>query len=272
MYTYRMHPEIVTLGVLGAIASGAFGWFFSWYATIGGYDSLVIAVIFALIYLSLLTLRMLMTTRPLYAWICIACDIVLFLLSFIGHFSLWLLVIGGITNAWLYFAWREGRRSVDNMLHIRLRGLTNGFIKSSFRAILFLGIASYLSLINPDRIAISRTLIAGSLEGMINGANRGVIQQIVGRDISPEESATVIQKMTDGVHTATSAFIDKIPPNMKTGLLIGLGVIIFLLASSVINIFLPLVMGFVWGVMQLLLRFKIITIKMEKVDKEVIVL
>ncbi len=267
-----MHPEIKIIGALGTIMAGAFGWFFSWYATIGGYGSLIIAGVFALLYIALFTLRMLITTRPIHAWILITCDLVVFLLSFIGHFSLWLLIAAGITNLWLYAAWREGRRSTDNMLRIQLKGLANGFIKSSFRAILFLGIATYLSLVNPERIAVSRALIASSLEGMINGANRGVIQQIVGRDISPEESATVIQKIADGVHTGASAFIDRIPPNMKTGILIGLGVIIFLLASSIITIFMPLVMGFVWGVLQLLLRFKIITIKTEKADKEIIVL
>ena len=267
-----MHPEIITLGALGAITAGAFGWFFSWYATVGGYGSLVIAIIFALVYISFFTLRMLVTTRPRHAWILIACDLVFFLLSFIGHFSLWLLVVAGITNFWLYSACREGRRTTDNMLRIRLNGLAHGFIKSTFRAMLFLAIASYLSLVNPDRIAVSRTLIATSLEGMINGANRGVIQQIVGRNIAPEESATVIQKITDGVHTATSAFIEKIPPNMRTGLLIGFGVIIFLLASSFITIFIPLIIGFVWGVLQLLLRFNIITIRIEKAEKETIVL
>jgi hypothetical protein len=158
------------------------------------------------------------------------------------------------------------------MMHIQLKGLAHGFIKSTFRAVLFLGIATYLSLVNPERIAVSRTLIASSLEGMMNGANRGVIQQIVGRDISPEESATVIQKITDGIDVGTRAFLNKVPPQAKTGILIGLGVIIFLLASSFVAILIPVVMGFVWCVLQLLLRLDFITITTEKADKETIVL
>ena len=180
-----MHPEIITIGALGTIAAGAFGWFFSWYATIGGYDSLAIAVIFALLYISFFTLRMLVTKNRTHAGMFIACDLVLFVLPFIGHFSPWLTATAVITAIWLFAAWREGRRSTDNMLRIRLKGLTHGFITSTFRAVLFLGIATYLSLVDPSRIAVSRTLIAGSLEGMMSGANRGVIQQIIGRDISP---------------------------------------------------------------------------------------
>lgn len=265
-----MHPEIMAIGALGAMTAGAFGWFFSWYATIGGYDSLVIAIIFALLYISFFTLRMLVTTRPLHAWVLIACDLILFLLPFLGHFSLWLLVAAGITNLWLYLAWQGGRHSINNMMRIRLKGLAHGFITSTFRAVLFLGIATYLSLVNPDRIALSRTLIASSLEGMMNGANRGVIQQIVGKDITPEESATVIQKITDGIDRGARAFLDTVPPQAKTGILIGLGVIIFLLASSFVSILTPLVMGFVWCVLQLLLRLNFITITTEKADKETI--
>ncbi len=270
MYTQTMHPEIMAIGALGAITAGAFGWFFSWYATIGGYGSLIIAVIFALLYISFFTLRMLITERSIHAWIFIACDLILFILPFINYFSLWLLIVAGIVNLWLYLAWREGRRATDNMVRIRLRGLAHGFIKSTSRAVLFLGIATYLSLVNPEQIAVSRTLIASSLEGMMNGANRGVIQQIVGRDISPEESATAIQKITDGIDTGVRAFIGEIPPQAKTGILIGLGVIIFLLASSFINIFIPLVMGFVWCVLRLLLKLDFITITTEKADKETI--
>lgn len=266
-----MHPEIMAIGALGAITAGAFGWFFSWYATIDGYGSLVIAVIFALLYISLFTLRMLVTPRPLHAYVLIACDLVLFLLPFISHFSLWLLVTAGIVSLWLYLAWREGRRATDNMMRIQLKGLAQGFIKSTFRAVLFLGIATYLSLVNPERIAVSRTLIASSLEGMMNGANRGVIQQIVGKDITPEESAAVIKKITDGIDTGARAFLDNVPPKAKTGILIGLGVIIFLLASSFVSILIPLVMGFVWCVLQLLLKLNFITITTEKADKETIV-
>lgn len=266
-----MHPEILAIGALGTITAGAFGWFFSWYAIIGDYSSLVIAIVCALLYISFFTLRMLVTERKIHAWILIACDLILFLLPFIFHFSFWLLVIGGITNAWLYFAWREGRRSTDNMLRIRLKGLAHGFIASTFRAILFLGIATYLSLVNPEHIALSRTLITNSLQGMMNGANRGVIQQIVGKDITPEESAIVIQKITDGVDKGTRAFLDKIPSEAKTGILIGLGVIIFLLASGLLTLFIPLIIAFVWVIVRLLLRLKFITITIEKAEKETIV-
>ena len=267
-----MHPEIMAIGALGAVTAGAFGWFFSWYAMLGGSGTLVIAVVFALLYISFLTLRMLVTENRTHAWILIACDLVLFLLPFTHNVSIWLFVAAGIANLWLYAAWRQGRQSISNMLHIRLKELSHGFIKSAFRAVLFLGIATYLSLVDPSRIAVSRTLIASSLEGMMNGANKGIVQQIVGRDITPEESASVIEKIANGIHTGANAFIERIPPNAKTGLLIGIGIIVFLLASSLINLFIPLVMGFVWCVLQLLLRLNFITITTEKADKETIVL
>lgn len=262
----------MAIGAVGALTAGAFGWFFSWYATLGGNGTLAIAALFALLYISFLTLRMLVTERRDHAWILIACDLVLFLLPFIGNLSVWLFAAAGIANFWLYLAWREGRRSTENMLHIRLRELSHGFIKSAFRAVLFLGIATYLSLVDPAHIAVSRARIAESLQSMMSGANRGIIQQIVGRELTPEESAKAIERTAYGVHTAARAFVEKIPPQAKTGLLVGIGVIIFLLASSLINLFIPPVMGFVWCVLQLLLRLNFITITTEKADKETIVL
>ncbi len=267
-----MHPEIMAIGALGAITAGAFGWFFLWYATIGGYGSLVIAVIFALLYISFFTLRMLVTENRIHAGTLIGCDLVLFLLPFIGHFSPWLAATAGIAAVWLFAAWREGRRSTENMVQIRLKELSHGFIKSSFRAVLFLGIASYLSLVNPERIAVSRALIESSLNGMVSGANKGFLQQIVGREITPEESADAVGRIANGMHAAADAVIGKVPQKAKGGILIGVGIVIFLLASGLINLLIPLVMGFVWCVLRLLLRLDFITIRTEKADKETIVL
>jgi|GEM_PF-2519290 len=267
-----MHPEIMAIGALGAVSAGAFGWFFSWYATFGGTETLVIAIAFALIYISFLTLRMLVTESRTHTWILIVCDLILFFLPFINNLSIWLFVIAGIAHTWLYLAWREGRAQTANMIHIRLKDFSHGFIKSAFRAVLFLGIATYLSFVDPNRIAISRALITTSLNNMMNSANRGVVEQIVGRSITAEESNIIIQTITNSVHTITETFITKIPPKAKTGLVIGLGVIVFLLASSFINLFMPFVMGFVWCVLQLLLKFNFITITTEKTDKETIVL
>ena len=267
-----MHPEVIAIGTLGIIASGAFGWFFAWYATIGGYSSLIIAIIFALIYLALFTVRILITKKPAHAWTLITGDLVVFLLSFAGHFSLWLVVTGIVTALWLFAAWREGRRSIDNMLRIRLKGFAHGFIKLSFRAVLFLGIASYLSLVNPDRIAVSRALVSETIASAIGSANKSILEQVVGRPISPEESSTAIERVSAGLYTGINALIATVPPQAKTALLVGIGIIVFLLASSLTSVLMPLVMLFVWGVMQLLLHFKIITIKTEKADREVIVL
>ncbi len=267
-----MHPEIMAIGALGAMTAGAFGWFFSWYATIGGYDSLIIAVVFALLYISFFTLRMLVTENRRQMAGLIACDLVLFLLPFVGNFSPWLAATAGITGIWLFAAWRQGRRQIENMMHIRLKELAYGFIKSTFRAVLFLGIATYLSLVDPKSIAVSRTLIEKSLNNMMSDANKGFMEQIVGREITPEESADAISRIANGIHAAAETVIGKVPPKAKSGILVGVGIVIFLLASSLINILIPLVMGFVWCVLRLLLKLNFITITTEKADKETIVL
>ncbi len=266
-----MHPEIMAIGALGAMTAGAFGWFFSWYATIGGYDSLAIAVVFALLYISFFTLRMLVTENRAHAWALIGCDLVLFLLPFIGHFSPWLAATGIIAGAWLFAAWRQGRRQTENMVHIRLKELAYGFIKSTFRAVLFLGIATYLSLVDPKSIAVSRTLIENSLSNMMSDANKGFMEQVVGRKITAEESADAISRIASSMHAAAEAVIGKVPPKAKSGILVGVGIVIFLLASSLINLLIPLVMGFVWCVLRLLLKLNFITITTEKADKETIV-
>ena len=266
-----MHPEIMAIGALGAMTAGAFGWFFSWYATIGGYDSIVIAVGFALLYILFFPLRLLVTENRPHAGILIGCDLVLFLLPFIGHFSLWLAATAAIAAIWLFAAWRQGRRQTENMVHIRLKDLAYGFVKSTFRAVLFLGIATYLSLVDPKSIAVSRTLIENSLSNIMSSANRGFMEQIVGREITPEESADAISRIASSIEASAEAVIGKVPPKAKSGILVGVGLVIFLLASSLINLLIPLVMGFVWCVLRLLLKLNFITITTEKADKETIV-
>lgn len=266
-----MHPEIMAIGALGAMTAGAFGWFFSWYATIGGYDSLAIAVVFALLYISFFTLRMLVTENRAHAGALIGCDLVLFLLPFIGHFSPWLAATAGIAAIWLFAAWREGRRQTENMMHIRIKELARGFIKSTFRAVLFLSIATYLSLIDPAGIAVSRTLIENSLNNMMSNVNKGFMEQVVGREITAEESKDAINRIARSIEATAEAVIGKVPPKAKSGILVGVGIVIFLLVSSFINLLIPLVMGFVWCVLRLLLKLNFITITTEKADKETIV-
>lgn len=265
-----MNHTLNIIAGLGVATSAALGYFFSWFALTNDYRSLVIAAAIALVYIALITLRMLVVRRALLALGFIIADLIVFTASFAYHLSLWLIIGAAIAGIWLFYAWRAGRQSVNNMVVIRIPGLSHGFMKSSLRAILFLCIATYLSLIDPSQLAVSRAFIASSIQTALSGANTNIIQQITGRPIQSEESARIIERAINAFHAAGNHIINRVPPPLKPALLVGLGIIIFLLISNITTLLIPIVTSFVWFCIQLLLRIQFITIKTEKADKETI--
>lgn len=265
-----MNYKLDIIAGMGVVTSAALGYFFSWFALTNDYHSLIIAAVIALIYIALFTLRMLLIERAGSAAGFIALDLIVFITSFAYHWSLWLFLGAVVAGAWLFLAWCLGRMSLKNMVHIRLASLNSGFIKSSFRAILFLCIATYLSLIDPAQLAVSRVFIASSIQTALSGANTNIIEHITGRPVKSEENAQIIERTINALHAAGNQLIDRVPPQFKLAFLGGLGIIVFLLISSIITFLIPIVTGFVWCFIQLLLRIRFITIKIEKADKETI--
>lgn len=267
-----MHYKQSIIAGVGVLTSAALGYFFSWFAFTNDYRSLIIAAAIALIYIALVTLRMLVVHRALLALGFIIVDIIVFTASFAHHLSLWLIIGAAIAGVWLFYAWRAGRKTVNNMVVIRIPGLSHSFIKSSLRAILFLCIATYLSLIDPAQLAVSRAFITSSIKTALSGANANIIQQITGRPVKSEEKAQIIERTINAFHTAGNHIINRVPPQLKPALIGGLGIIIFFLISNIIPFLIPLVTSFVWCCIQLLLRIQFITIKKEKADKETIII
>ena len=252
------------------LTATALGYFFSSFALTNDYPSLVIAAVIALVYIALFTLRMLVINHAGSAAGFIALDCIVFITSFAYHFSLWLFAGAAVAGIWLFHAWRLGKASLKNMVIIRLHDLSNNCVKSSFRAILFLCIAAYLSLVDPTQLAVSRAFIASSIQNTLSGANANIIEHITGRPTKSEEKARIIERAANAVHEAGNQIINRVPPQLKPALLVGLGIIIFLLISSIITVLIPIVMAFVWCFIKLLLKIQFITIKTEKVDKETI--
>lgn len=265
-----MNYKLNIIAGFGVLTSAALGYFFSWFALTNDYRSLVVSAAIALIYIALITLRMLVTHRASSALGFIILDLVVFTASFAYHLSLWLIISAAIAGIWLFHAWRAGRQSVNNMVIIRLPQLSRGFMASSFRAIVFLCIATYLSLVNPAELAVSRAIISSSIQNAMSRADADFMQKMIGRDIPLEETSSVTEKIITAFHTVSNRFLEYVPPQFKTALLVGLGIIIFLLISSLTTFLIPLIMGFVWCFIQLLLRVGFITIQKERVEKETI--
>ena len=266
-----MDYKMAGVGLLGAFASGIFGYFFSSFAIGGDYSALTASCVVALIYLALVTLRMLVIDVPWQSGTLIGLDMAVFAASFVGSLSLWFVLACAIAGSWLFSAWKSGKRAVNNMVRIRLRDLGPGFVRSSLHAILFLGIATYLSLIDPNRLAVPRTFITQSVNKAMSGPGKGIFDELTKQyPATPGAEAGIAEKTAGMIHGAAQRFIDRIPPEARTALLIGFGIILFLLVNSFTGFVIPLVVLFLWATISLLLRLDFITIRTEKVDKETI--
>lgn len=262
---------MATIGIAGVFAFAVFGWLFAAFALGNHYSALTSASIAGLIYLVAATVRMLVIEKSWQAAVLIMADIALFALSFAGHLSPWIILACAVSGIWLFFAWRSGRRSIANMVKIRLQDLGRGFVRASLHAVLFLAIASYFSLVNPANLAVPREFIASSFERVMQDGGREIVERIAEKPLSAEEEASVTARAINGTHRAINGLISRIPPTARTGLLIGLGIIVFLLINSVTGLLIPLVTAFVWASIGLLLRLGFISMKTEKVDKETII-
>ncbi len=265
-----MDYKMTVIGALGVLTSALMGYFFSSFALLNDYRALTIASVLALIYLALVTLRMLVIDQAWQSGILIALDLGLFAVSFNGHFSPWLIIGIIISGIWLFVAWQKGKYEVENMVRIRLRELGAGFIRSSLHALLFLLIASYLSLVNPKTIHIPRSLVAESVQSVMASVGQKFIAKMTSVPETPEAEADLAEKAITAIHAGISKIIETVPEEARPGLLIGIGIIVFLLVNSLTGLLVPLIVFFLWMVVGLLLRINFITIRTEKVDKEII--
>ncbi len=262
---------MATIGLLGAFTSALFGYFFSLFAIGGNYTALIISGVVALVYLTLVTVRMLIIDAPWQSAALIVLDLALFTASFVGSISIWFVLACAITGIWFFIAWKSGKKAVNNMVRVRLRDLGPGFVRSSLHAILFLMIATYLSFIDPTRIAVSQALVRQSVHSVMNGVGKSAFDEILKRYPVPQADAPGLTDRVAGIiHGTAQKLIDTVPPQARTAFLIGLGIILFLLVNSFTGFVIPIVVLFLWGAISLLLRLNFITIRTEKVDKETI--
>ncbi len=262
---------MATIGLLGASTSALFGYFFSSFAIGGDYTALTISGVVALVYLAIVTLRMLVIDAPWQSRTLIVLDLALFTASFVGSISIWFVLACATSGFWQFMAWKSGKKAMNNMVRIRLRDLGPGFVRSSLHAILFLMIATYLSFIDPTRLAVSQTLVRQSVQSVMNGAGKGIFDEIIKQYPAPQADASgFANRVANIIHGAAQKFIDTVPPQARTALLIGLGIILFLLVNSFTGFITPIIVLFLWATISLLLRLNFITIRTEKVDKETI--
>lgn len=265
-----MSYKFIFIAALEAFAAALFGYFFSAFALTNSSPNLIPAAAFGLIYIALFSLRILITERARHAALCIALDLLFFAVPFLNHASVWLFASAVITGLWLFFIWRAGRNAINNMVRIRLYNLSAVFAKPLIRAILFLCVASYLSLVNPAHIAVSREMVA-SFAKTINSQYGSIIMQNITDQFTPAKNNQTIEKAVDAIHALLNKTINLVPPNMKTALLIGAGIIIFLMANSAVSLIAPFINGLISMLIALLLRINFIKIKTEATAKETIV-
>lgn len=261
---------MTVIGALGVLTSALMGYFFASFALLNDYKALTIASVLALIYLALVTLRMLVIKKAWQSGALIVLDLGLFAVSFNGHFSPWFMLGIVIAGAWLFSAWKKGGYEVENMVQIRLRELGAGFIRSSLHALLFLLIASYLSLVDPKTIRIPRSLVAESVQSVMTSVGQKFIAKMTSLPQTPETEADLKEKAITAIHAGISKIIDTVPEEARAGLLVGIGIIVFLLVNSLTGLLIPVIVFFLWMVVGLLLRINFITIRTEKVDKEIV--
>ena len=265
-----MDYRMTAIGTLGVFTSAIMGYFFASFTLVNDYRALTVACILALVYLALVTLRMLVVEKPWHCGALIVLDLGLFSVSFNEHFSPWLVIGVMIAGIWLFAAWRKGRYEVDNMVKIRLRELGNGFIRPSLHALLFLLIASYVSLVNPQTIGIPRTLVAESVRNVMAGVGQKFIGKMTNGPQTPETSAGLEERAVAVIYAGLDRVISAVPEEARVGLLVGIGIVVFLLVNTMTGFVIPPIVFFLWMIVGLLLRINFITIRTEKVDKEIV--
>lgn len=263
------YKQILVSG-LGTVAAAAFGYVFSGFALTNNYASLIVSIAIGILYLILFSLRMLLVGKKQWAALGIAADLTVFTAAFLENISFWLIVSSLIVALWLFYAWQQGRASLNNMLTIRFSGMRYGFFTSSFRAVLFLGIAAYLSFVTLNAGSVPRGAIASFFTAIPTLTNTSFFQNIAGGPVPPEAFVTASNRIIDGVHAAINSFLGALPPHLQKTLLAGLGIVLFLMVNVATGFITPLISACAWGIFQLLLKTGFITIKIEKRDKEII--
>lgn len=266
-----MDYKLSGIGFIGILASALAGYFFSSFALLNDYAGLVIACVFALIYLASAAVRVLAVSEKWQIATLIAIDMGVFAASFTNAFSIWFGLALAVCGTWLFAAWRRGRRATDNMVKIRLRDLGPAFVRPALHAILFLAIATYLSLVNPKTISVPRAFIAESVQSVMTSMGKGVIEKLTEGKLSEDESKGVIDKTITLMHKVTNGIVDQVPEEARSALLIGIGIIAFLLVNSVTGFLIPIIALFLSMAVRLLLRIGFISIRTEKAEKETII-
>lgn len=266
-----MDYKLSGIGFIGILSSGIAGYFFSSFALLGDYAGLVIACVFALIYLASAAVRVLAIDEKWQAATLIAIDMGVFSASFTSAFSIWFGIALLVCGIWLFSAWQRGRKATDNMVRIRLQDLGSAFIRPALHAILFLAIATYLSLVNPKTITVPRALIAESVRSMMSSMGEGIMEKLTERKLSPEQTEGAIDRAITLIHKAADGIVRQVPEEARTALVIGIGIIAFLLVNSVTGVLIPVIALFLWIAVRLLLRIGFISIRTEKAEKETII-
>ena len=248
---------------------GAFGYFFSLFALTNSVGGLIGAASALVLYIAWSFVRMLVTRRTREAAGYIALDSAVFAASFAYHVSWWFAAGVVLTMVWLYYAWQSGRRVAMNTVQVQVWDFSSGFLKSSFRAMVFLAIATYLSFVSAADISVSRAAIDSAVRGAGSGAGFETFQKMFGAEGDTGAREAALERVVGGLHEAANRFIAVIPPKFKTGLLVGIGIIVFVLVTSITGLIMPLIVFCAWGMVRLLLRMRFITIHSEKVDKEI---
>lgn len=266
-----MDYKLSGIGFIGVLSSVIAGYFFSSFALLDDYTGLVVACVFALIYLTSAALRVLTIEEKWQAATLIALDMVVFSASFTSAFSIWFVLALAVGGTWLFAAWKNGRRATGNMLKVRLRDLGHAFVRPALHAMLFLAIATYLSLVNPKTITVPRALVAESVRSVMDKIGTDIVAKITETDLSAEQSESLIDKVITAMHKAANGVVQQVPEEARAPLLIGVGIMAFLLVNSVTGFLIPIITLFLWVAVRLLLRIGFISIRTEKAEKETII-
>ncbi len=251
-----MNHKIVILSAVSLIIAAALGFFFVDFVLKGNLWSLLWALIIGIIYLSLLFIK---TTIIKPAWddlLSITIDVIVISAFFWGNYNIWLWLAALITIIGLWSATSFVQSIVNNVVKIRLFELSRHFFRPAFLALSFFVVAVYLSFINPELLVIPIEPIRYLVD--------------LTAQTTPVKLPMPPEDLADFIYRRLNQTLANLPFQAKVSFLVLAGLIVL----SVINSFSFIVswVGFVisWLIFRLLLAIKFVTIKTQKVEKELI--
>lgn len=247
---------LVSLGLAAGV-----GYFFRSFIIKSDFLLLTIAAVFAVFYLAIFLVRVLLVKQWQLALPLIALEIIIIDLFLISRIPIvWLISATALAIAILFIAHWRGVSEINNVLKIHFRNLQYMVLSTAILGLTLFGIVIYLSSIKTEEIYVGKKPISYVVKLLPNFSTKISL----GININPEENIIdTTQKIVNGL-------LSKVPNQFRIFIIIGLGILIFFVINGGTFLFVWIIGLIAWLIYKLLLTTNFAHISLEKSQKETV--